>query len=62
MLTEAHVGILFRAAAFVGLRRAEPDNVKAQFPLAAPKRSDGGQFKAVETYGELMRLVKAAMG
>src|SRR6266705_2916560 len=42
MLTEAHVGILFRA----------PDNVKAQFP----------QFKAVETYGELMGLVKRAMG
>ena len=42
MLTEAHVGILFRA----------PDNVKAQFP----------QFKAVETYGELMGLVKGAMG
>ena len=42
MLTEAHVGLLFRA----------PDNVKAKFP----------QFKAVETYGELMGLVKGAMG
>ena len=42
MLTEAHVGLLFRA----------PDNVKRQFP----------QFKAVETYGELMGLVKGAMG
>src|SRR5438034_698078 len=42
MLTEAHVGILFRA----------PDNVKAQFP----------QFKAVESYGELMGLIKGAMG
>ena len=41
-LTDAHVGILFRA----------PDNVKAQFP----------QFKAVESYGELMGLVKGAMG
>ena len=52
MLTEARVGILFRARrAEVGRRRA-PDNVKAQFP----------QFKAVETYGELMGLVKAAMG
>ena len=34
MLTETHVGILFRA----------PDNVKAKIP----------QFKAVETYGELV--------
>src|SRR2546421_5452542 len=42
MLTEAHVGILFRA----------PENVKRQFP----------QFKAVETYGELMGLVKGAVG
>ena len=42
MLTEAHVGILFRA----------PANMKAKFP----------QFKAVETYGELMGLVKGAMG
>ena len=42
MLTEAHVGLLFRA----------PDNVKPQFP----------QYKAVETYGELMGLVKGAMG
>ena len=32
--------------------RAPPDNVKAQFP----------QFKAVESYGELMGLVKGAMG
>ena len=38
MLTEAHVGILFRA----------PDNVKAQFP----------EFKAVESYADLMKLVK----
>src|SRR5438309_6686584 len=42
MLTEAHVGILFRA----------PDNVKAKF----------SQFKAVETYAELMGLIKRAMG
>ena len=42
MLTEAHVGILFRA----------PENVKQQFP----------QFKAVEAYAELIRLIKAAMG
>ena len=42
MLTEAHVGILFRA----------PDNVKAKFP----------QFKAVEAYADLMKLVKDAMG
>jgi phosphoserine/homoserine phosphotransferase len=42
MLTEAHVGFLFRA----------PDNVKAKFP----------QFKAVERYEELMKLVKGAMG
>jgi len=42
MLTEAHVGILFRA----------PDNVKAKFP----------QFKAVESYADLMKLVKGAMG
>jgi len=41
MLSEAHVGILFRA----------PEAVKQQFP----------QFRAVETYGDLMRLVKAAM-
>ena len=43
-------------------RKAAPDNVKAKFPLAAPKRSDGGQFKAVESYGELMGLVKWVMG
>src|SRR6185503_8343441 len=42
MLTEAHVGVLFRA----------PDNVKREF----------AQFKAVETYEELMNLVKTAMG
>ena len=42
MLTEAHVGILFRT----------PDNVKAKFP----------QFKAVESYADLMKLVKEAMG
>jgi len=42
MLTEAHLGFLFRA----------PDNVKAQFP----------QFKAVEAYADLMKLVKGAMG
>lgn len=41
MLSEAHVGVLFRA----------PDNVKRQFP----------QFEAVETYGELMDRIKAAM-
>jgi phosphoserine / homoserine phosphotransferase len=40
MLTEAHVGFLFRA----------PDNVKQQFP----------QFKAVETYTDLMKLIKNA--
>lgn len=39
MLSEAHVGFLFRA----------PDNVKEQFP----------QFKAVESYADLMRLVHA---
>ena len=42
MLTEAHVGFLFRA----------PDNVKAKFP----------QFNAVESYAELMKSVKGAMG
>ena len=42
MLTEAHVGLLFRA----------PESVKRQF----------AQFKAVETYGELMKVVKGAMG
>jgi phosphoserine/homoserine phosphotransferase len=41
MLTEAHVGLLFRA----------PENVKRQFP----------QFQAVETYADLMKLIKAAM-
>ncbi|HXP61359.1 MAG TPA: bifunctional phosphoserine phosphatase/homoserine phosphotransferase ThrH [Dongiaceae bacterium] len=41
MLTEAHVGFLFRA----------PDNVKRQFP----------QFRAVETYDDLMSLIKEAM-
>jgi phosphoserine / homoserine phosphotransferase len=41
MLTEAHVGFLFRA----------PDNVKQQFP----------QFKAVEAYADLLKLIKAAM-
>ena len=46
------MGLLFRAPAFIRLRRGKPDNVKAKFP----------QFKAVETYGELMGLVKAAMG
>src|SRR5438270_2013872 len=38
MLSEAHIGILFRA----------PDNVQKQF----------SQFKAVETYNELMNLIK----
>ena len=42
MLSEAHVGLLFRA----------PENVKRQFP----------QFKAVEAYADLMKLIKAAMG
>ena len=42
MLSEAHVGFLFRA----------PENVKQQFP----------QFKAVEAYADLMKLIKAAMG
>jgi phosphoserine/homoserine phosphotransferase len=41
MLSEAHVGFLFRA----------PETVKRQFP----------QFKAVETYPDLMKLVKDAM-
>jgi phosphoserine / homoserine phosphotransferase len=41
MLSEAHVGFLFRA----------PENVKEQFP----------QFKAVEEYADLMRLIKAAL-
>ncbi|HEV2391015.1 MAG TPA: bifunctional phosphoserine phosphatase/homoserine phosphotransferase ThrH [Verrucomicrobiae bacterium] len=41
MLTEAHVGFLFRA----------PDNVKGQFP----------EFEAVETYSDLMRLIRLAM-
>ena len=41
MLTEAHVGFLFRA----------PENVKRQFP----------QFKAVEDYPELLRLIKAEL-
>ena len=40
MLTEAHVGFLFRA----------PENVKKQFP----------QFKAVETYVDLIKLIKEA--
>src|SRR3989440_4225952 len=38
--------------AHVGFLFRAPDNVKAQFP----------QFKAVETYGELMGLVKGAVG
>ena len=42
MLSEAHVGFLFRA----------PENVKKQFP----------QFKAVEAYADLMKLIQAAMG
>lgn len=42
MLSEAHVGFLFRA----------PENVKKQFP----------QFKAVEDYPDLMKLIKGAMG
>ncbi len=42
MLSEAHVGFLFRA----------PDNVKKQFP----------QFKAVDAYADLMKLIKGAMG
>ena len=41
MLSEAHVGFLFRP----------PENVKHQFP----------QFKAVETYAELLKLIKGAM-
>ena len=40
MLSEAHVGFLFRA----------PANVKQQFP----------QFKAVETYADLMKLIQGA--
>lgn len=42
MLTEAHVGILFRA----------PENVRREFP----------QFQAVETYPELLALIRAAQG
>ena len=42
MLSEAHVGFLFRA----------PDNVKQQFP----------QFKAVDAYADLVKLIKGAMG
>jgi phosphoserine/homoserine phosphotransferase len=42
MLSEAHVGFLFRA----------PENVKQQFP----------QFKAVESYGNLMGMIRAARG
>jgi len=42
MLSEAHVGLLFRA----------PENVKKQFP----------QFRAVEAYADLMKLIKGAMG
>jgi len=41
MLTEAHVGFLFRA----------PENVKEKFT----------QFKAVEEYADLMKLIKGAM-
>jgi phosphoserine/homoserine phosphotransferase len=41
MLSEAHVGFLFRA----------PENVKTKFP----------QFKAVETYPELMQFIKTAI-
>lgn len=42
MLSEAHVGFLFRA----------PETVKRRFP----------QFKAVETYGDLTKLIMGAMG
>ncbi len=42
MLSEAHVGLLFRA----------PENVKTQFP----------QFKAVEQYPDLMKLIRSAIG
>jgi phosphoserine/homoserine phosphotransferase len=41
MLSEAHVGFLFRA----------PEGVKKRFP----------QFKAVETYPDLMKLIRGAM-
>jgi len=41
MLTEAHVGLLFRA----------PEAVKKQFP----------QFPAVDTYADLLKLIKEAM-
>jgi phosphoserine/homoserine phosphotransferase len=41
MLSEAHVGFLFRA----------PGNVKQQFP----------QFKPVEAYADLMKLIQGAM-
>ena len=36
----------------VGILFRAPDNVKAQFP----------HFKAVESYADLMKLVKGAMG
>ncbi len=41
MLSEAHVGLLFRA----------PENVRKQFP----------QFKAVEQYSDLLKLIRAAL-
>ncbi len=37
--------------AHVGFLFRAPENVKQQFP----------QFKAVETYGDLLRLIKSAM-
>jgi phosphoserine/homoserine phosphotransferase len=40
------------AEADVGLLFRAPENVRQQFP----------QFKAVESYGELMRLIREAMG
>lgn len=40
MLTEAHVGILFRA----------PENVRREFP----------QFRAVESYADLLALIRSA--
>ncbi len=42
MLSEAHIGLLFRA----------PENVKKQFP----------QFKAVEQYPDLPKLIRSAIG
>jgi hypothetical protein len=44
----------------VGLRFRAPDNVKTELPQ--PARESLSEFKAAETYGELMGFVKDAMG